>query len=274
MLCVCCVFSTFAKDGASFSEVIVNEPYIEALKQQITFDLQSEALYLGIDPYDNIIEKGLDRQILEDISEEYFSSLYENALIGKPPECKNYPKEKFLPSIEAFITDFEKHHNITINNGQAELFSEEFAKSVDASIRVFPKKMVDMIYKPIKLYHYAAVSALPGLIIFLVAVTAIVGSILLRGKKHISNEFYRAFVPVWLATCTFFIPLLFISIYNLPARLVLAKNTFKICIDTLCYRLLDGAFIPSFLLFFIATAGLIYGIVAKSQKIKEKTHTS
>ncbi|MBR2860993.1 MAG: hypothetical protein IKB86_04055 [Clostridia bacterium] len=269
ILCaVLCTFSSrFLLNTEAYKSVVITEEFDSAVIKSIEESIEASSSIVEI-PSEVVLE-AVDRNRLIAYCHEYTLSFIDAAIENKEFAPEPFQSDKLK---DAIFKQMEEYSEVAVvTEEEANAVYEYTLENIQQTLTYIPKLILNAMPSAARILSALAITQKLEAVFYALAAVVIVSNFLFGKNGHLLDVFFGTSAAVWVALCTVEIPLLMVTLYNIPSRLALSKTTFYYLVK----GVFDMLFARSALVFgialAIATAALVIAVILITKKRKQQT---
>ena len=238
---------------------VVTDKYIESLSSTVESALEYECLSLSVD-YDAIIP-GVDKEILRELSEQYYENIGNAVLHNIKMKEIRYPSEQFLEPVRGFFAVYQQENAVTIPEGQDAVVATELANTVTGNICMLGQNITTR-FSSFTSAVERALSAL-RIVFFSTVVLSLVFAVwvFLTSSKNGAKRLFQFAAPLFIIASLVFAPSAAYFILDPMKNLAIGASPLRDAVTSYFNSAFGSVFISTIIFFIISSAALICGIV-------------
>ena len=232
ILCaVLCTFvSSFLLNAQAYKDVIITEEFDSAVIASIKESINASSSVVELP--ENVILEAVGEDRIIAYSHDYTLEYIDSIITNKTFEPKEFKCQGLK---EAIFKQMEEYSEVTVvTEEEANAVYEYTLENIQKTLKYVPNLILNATPSAAKIISALSIVQKIEMPLYAFAVLVIVCNFVFGGKQHILDVFFGVSAATWVAMCTIEIPLLMITLYNIPSRLALSKTTF--------YYLVKGVF--------------------------------
>ncbi len=206
------------------------------------------------------IEKMLDYPEFLQYVKKYTSIIIADMINGTETEIPEYAGENLRKNVAAEIETYCKENDIVFVQEDIDEICDYVEHQINATAEYIPVQFVNYGSKITKVFSAVSVIAKLEVPFYMLSVLVIVINFAFFGRKNWKRILFGTSASGWLIFCTVTAPLFLISMYNIPARMVLGESMLYYLIKGICALLFTKSSVVFFIGLALFTAALIFSI--------------